>query len=259
VNFRKIVRPVRRTSNDGRRRLSGVDLRRGNGSAREPPQTLLECEGKANDTQPPEILRDRGQSLEDEFFRREDKRLTERLNELRAAEAIREALRKASGITEPAVLEKLMELGIRAETVAALSSSRSSRWHGPIARSMPRSVALLLNGRGRSGLNDRTFARGLARSPPRPQTSHRVDAPGPGHVRATRPRRGRSSQDGVAGSSARGSRRNRRSVRRWFEDFGSGGGDAGQARGRFSLQPISTRWWSRHRRDRNADVRSGRA
>src|SRR4029450_3731433 len=70
---------------------------------------------------PPEILRDRGRSLEDEFFRREDKRLTERLNELRAAEATREALGKASGITKPAGLEKLRALGIRAETAAALS------------------------------------------------------------------------------------------------------------------------------------------
>jgi hypothetical protein len=69
----------------------------------------------------PEILRERGRALEDEFFRREDKRLLERLAELRAAEATREALAKASGITKPAVLEKLMELGIRAETVAALS------------------------------------------------------------------------------------------------------------------------------------------
>ncbi len=71
--------------------------------------------------QPPEILRDRGRSLEDEFFRREDQQLMERLRELRAAETTREALGKASGITKPAVLEKLMELGIRAETVAALS------------------------------------------------------------------------------------------------------------------------------------------
>ena len=70
---------------------------------------------------PPEILRDRGRSLEDEFFRREDKRLMERLSESRAAEATREALGKASGITKPAVLDKLVELGIRAETVAALS------------------------------------------------------------------------------------------------------------------------------------------
>jgi hypothetical protein len=70
---------------------------------------------------PPEILRDRGRSLEDEFFRREDKRLIEQLTALKAVEATREALSKASGITAPAVLDKLIELGIRAETVAALS------------------------------------------------------------------------------------------------------------------------------------------
>lgn len=70
---------------------------------------------------PPEILRDRGQSLEDEFFRREDQRLMERLSELKAVEATREALGQASGITKPAVLETLMGLGIRAETIAALS------------------------------------------------------------------------------------------------------------------------------------------
>ena len=69
----------------------------------------------------PEILRDRGRSLEDEFFRREDKRLMERLTELKTAEATREALGKASGITNPAVLDKLVELGIQAHTVAALS------------------------------------------------------------------------------------------------------------------------------------------
>lgn len=69
----------------------------------------------------PEILRDRGRSLEDEFFRREDQRMMKRLNDLRTAEATAEALAKASGITKPAVLKKLMELGIRAETVAALS------------------------------------------------------------------------------------------------------------------------------------------
>jgi hypothetical protein len=69
----------------------------------------------------PEILRDRGRSLEDEFFRREDQRLMKRLSELKAAETTREALAKASGITKPALLDQLMALGIRAETVAALS------------------------------------------------------------------------------------------------------------------------------------------
>ncbi|HEU4368414.1 MAG TPA: hypothetical protein VFV05_09335 [Methylomirabilota bacterium] len=69
----------------------------------------------------PEILRDRGRSLEDEFFRREDQRLLARLNELKAAETTREALAKAAGITKPAVLDALVKAGIRAETVAALS------------------------------------------------------------------------------------------------------------------------------------------
>lgn len=67
-----------------------------------------------------EFLRDRGKSLEDEFFRREDKRLMDRLKELQTAEATREALAKAVGVTTPAVLQELMQLGIRAETAAAL-------------------------------------------------------------------------------------------------------------------------------------------
>ncbi len=69
----------------------------------------------------PEILRDRGKSLEDEFFRREDKRLIAKLSDLKAAEANREALAKASGITTPEILDTLLRLGIRAETLAALS------------------------------------------------------------------------------------------------------------------------------------------
>ena len=72
-------------------------------------------------SQDPEILRERGKSLEDEFFRREDKRLLTRLQELRAAEVNREALAKASGITKPEVLERLLDLGIQAQTLAALS------------------------------------------------------------------------------------------------------------------------------------------
>jgi hypothetical protein len=69
----------------------------------------------------PEILRDRGKALEDEFFHRQNQRLIERLSELKAAESTRDALAKASGITTPAVLEELIKLGIRAETIAALS------------------------------------------------------------------------------------------------------------------------------------------
>ena len=69
----------------------------------------------------PEVLRDRGKSLEDEFFRREDKRLLAKLADLKAAEVSREALAKASGVSSPEILDKLLALGIKAETVAALS------------------------------------------------------------------------------------------------------------------------------------------
>jgi hypothetical protein len=69
----------------------------------------------------PEILSDRGRSLEDEFFRREDQRLIKRLGELKETQASREALAKASGITAPALLDQLLQLNIRAETLAALS------------------------------------------------------------------------------------------------------------------------------------------
>jgi hypothetical protein len=69
----------------------------------------------------PEILRDRERALEDEFFRREDQRLIEGRKELQAAAATREALAKASGITQPEVLDTLLAQGLKAETVAALS------------------------------------------------------------------------------------------------------------------------------------------
>ena len=69
----------------------------------------------------PEVLRDRGRSLEDEFFRREDKRLLAKLADLKAAEVSREALATASGVSSPEILDKLLALGIKAETVAALS------------------------------------------------------------------------------------------------------------------------------------------
>lgn len=71
--------------------------------------------------QDPEILRDRGKSLEDEFFRREDQRLIKKLEQIRAAQTNREALAKAAGIGNPDVVEKLLQLGVKAETVAALA------------------------------------------------------------------------------------------------------------------------------------------
>ena len=126
----------------------------------------------------PEILRDRGKSLEDEFFRREDRRLMERLKELKTAEATREALAQALGITRSAVLQELTELGVSAETVAALFTVPlvEVAWaDGTLdAKGAPRGCR---SGRSRPRLYGGCAARSLARSPPGSQASLRVDAP----------------------------------------------------------------------------------
>lgn len=69
----------------------------------------------------PQILGDRGRALEDEFFRQADRRLVQRLREEHESAASREALGKALGIKNTAILDKLLQLGVRAEGVAALA------------------------------------------------------------------------------------------------------------------------------------------
>ena len=69
----------------------------------------------------PQILGDKVRTFEDEFFRKEDQRLMERLRELREKVSSREALEKVSGIKNEAILDKLLQLGIRAEVLAALA------------------------------------------------------------------------------------------------------------------------------------------
>lgn len=72
-------------------------------------------------SQTPDSLSDRGRSMEDEFFRREDAKLLEKLRALKNAETTRDLLSRATGITNAAVLDQLMELKIGGETAAALS------------------------------------------------------------------------------------------------------------------------------------------
>ncbi len=72
-------------------------------------------------SQNPDSLSERGHSMEEEFFRREDAKLLEKLRALKNAETTRETLGKATGITDKVVLDKLMALKIGGETAAALS------------------------------------------------------------------------------------------------------------------------------------------
>ena len=63
----------------------------------------------------------RGKALEDEFFRKENQRLLEKLRQIKRMEESKEALAEASGITSDAILESLLELNIHAQTLAALA------------------------------------------------------------------------------------------------------------------------------------------
>ncbi len=69
----------------------------------------------------PDSMGEKARSLEDEFFRKEDQRAIQRLRELREREVSREGLSKTSGIKNVAILDKLLDLGVRNETVAALA------------------------------------------------------------------------------------------------------------------------------------------
>lgn len=60
------------------------------------------------------------QKLEDEFFSRKDKELIEKLRLLKEMKETKETLSKISGISNEAVLEKLVELKVRPEALTSL-------------------------------------------------------------------------------------------------------------------------------------------
>ena len=68
-----------------------------------------------------EILGDRGKALEEMFFARESEKLRKTLQEQEQVRDKKEALSATSGITDDAVLEQLVTLDIRSDTLAALS------------------------------------------------------------------------------------------------------------------------------------------
>jgi hypothetical protein len=60
-------------------------------------------------------------NLEDAFFLKEDKKLIQKLREMKEMEESKSALAEASGIKNEAVLKRLVEMGIHAEILAALA------------------------------------------------------------------------------------------------------------------------------------------
>jgi len=62
-----------------------------------------------------------GSSLEDAFFLQQDRTLIERLADMRKMAESKESLAKVSGITNQAILERLVHMHVRPETVTALA------------------------------------------------------------------------------------------------------------------------------------------
>jgi hypothetical protein len=66
-------------------------------------------------------LEERGKALENQFFDKENKAKLEALKEKLDTQRTRDELRKASGMSDDSVLDQLVELGLRGNTIAALS------------------------------------------------------------------------------------------------------------------------------------------
>lgn len=66
-------------------------------------------------------LEERGRALEDQFFEKENAQKLAAMKEKLDSQRSREDLRKASGMSDDAVLDKLVSLGLKSNTIAALS------------------------------------------------------------------------------------------------------------------------------------------
>jgi hypothetical protein len=66
-------------------------------------------------------LEERGRALEDQFYDKENREKIAALKHKDEVKASRDELRKASGMSDDAVLDQLVALGMRGNTIAALS------------------------------------------------------------------------------------------------------------------------------------------
>jgi hypothetical protein len=65
-------------------------------------------------------LGERGRALEEEYFRKKDRELVERMRKAAAADQERQRLGQTTGVQDQAILAELQELGFTSETVALL-------------------------------------------------------------------------------------------------------------------------------------------
>jgi len=63
---------------------------------------------------------DRGRALEEEYFRKKDRELVEKLKATAAAEQARGEMGRETGLSDPAMLQELQEMGFTPQTVSLL-------------------------------------------------------------------------------------------------------------------------------------------
>lgn len=68
-----------------------------------------------------DALHKRGKALEEDFFARKDHQLRDKLKATFEQEVTREKLKAATGLTDPQILDRLIALHVRGETMAAFS------------------------------------------------------------------------------------------------------------------------------------------
>ena len=67
-----------------------------------------------------DMLRERGRSLEEDYFRKKDRELIEKMRQAAASDLDRQQLAKTSGLEDPALLQELKDLGFTPGTVSLL-------------------------------------------------------------------------------------------------------------------------------------------
>lgn len=67
-----------------------------------------------------DIFAERGRSLEEDYFRKKDKELIEKMRRAAAASGAREEMAKQTGLTDPEMLKELEALGFTPDTVVLL-------------------------------------------------------------------------------------------------------------------------------------------
>ena len=75
-------------------------------------------------------LADRGRALEEDYFRKKDRELIEKMRAADAAAKARKELGASTGLSDPALLDELQQLGFTPETVPLLPLIRSCAWRG---------------------------------------------------------------------------------------------------------------------------------